>query len=376
MTAPGLTKTDGVRVAIDTTPLIGPRTGIGRFVSGLVDSLKVHSAITVVPFAMTARDRQAAAPNQKFPLPARPMRAIWEHSDWPTIERWTGAVDLVHGTNYVVPPSHRTRLVSVHDLTAICYPQMCTADVVRMPILLRRAIRAGAHVHTDSAFVANEVRVELGVPMERIHTIFPGVPVDRESIREARIKPHPFAGQPFALALGTVEPRKDLPLLVRAFVTAATELGDLLLVIAGADGWGSEALTRELELVPQELRARIIREAQVNDSRRDSLLAHAHVVVYPSRYEGFGFPPLEAMIAGIPVIATTAGSLPEVLGDAAELVAVGDEDALATAMINITHQTELRAGFISRGAAQVGRYTWANTGQQFANLYARLASET
>jgi hypothetical protein len=155
MTEPGLTKTDGVRVAIDTTPLIGPQTGIGRFVSGLVDSLKAHSAIEAVPFAMTAHDRTAAAPNQKLPLPARPMRAIWEHSDWPTIEQWTGTVNLVHGTNYVVPPSRRTRLVSVHDLTAIRYPEMCTADVVRMPILLRRAIRAGAHVHTDSAFVAN-----------------------------------------------------------------------------------------------------------------------------------------------------------------------------------------------------------------------------
>jgi glycosyltransferase involved in cell wall biosynthesis len=373
-----------VRVALDTTPLLGPRTGIGRFVEGLVGSLAPHRNIEVVPFAMTARGRSGAAPNQAWPLPARPMRAIWERANWPTIDRWTGAVDVVHGTNYIVPPTRRARvragqlprLVSVHDLTAIRYPEMCTADVVRMPILLRRALRAGAHVHTDSRFVADEVHSELGVPMERIHTIAPGVPIEDGALENARNGPHPFGGCAFALALGTVEPRKDLPLLVRSFVQAASELDGLLLVIAGVDGWGADALQSELARVPQELRVRIIREPEVNDTRRASLLTHAHFVVYPSRYEGFGFPPLEAMTAGTPVIATIAGSLPEVLGDAAEFVPIGDVDSLSHAMIGLNRNPAKRTELVRLGAQRVERYTWAATGDRFAELYAELASST
>jgi glycosyltransferase involved in cell wall biosynthesis len=380
MTATGATDRKTVRVALDTTPLLGPRTGIGRFVEGLVGSLMAQPTIEVVPFAMTARERSLAAPNQAWPLPARPMRAVWERGDWPTIERWTGTIDVVHGSNYIVPPTrsttsgHTPRLVSVHDLTAIRYPEMCASDVVRMPILLRRALRSGAHVHTDSRFVASEVHSELDVPMERIHTIAPGVPIDPEALEHARNGPHPFGDRPFALALGTVEPRKDLPLLVRSFVQAAAELDDLTLVIAGADGWGSDALRSELADVPEEFRARIIRESHVDDDRRASLLTHAHFVVYPSRYEGFGFPPLEAMTAETPVIATLAGSLPEVLGDAAEFVPVDDVDALAQSMIGLRQNDQRRSELVELGTQQVARYSWATTGEQFAALYAQLAS--
>ncbi len=329
---------------------------------------------------MTARDRSLAAPNQTRPLPARPMRALSERADWPTIDRWTGPIDVAHGTNYVVGPTRNakggrvSRLVSVHDLTAIRFPEMCTADVIRMPILLRRALRSGAHVHTDSDFVANEVHSELGVPMDRIHMISPGVPLESHTLELARSEPHPFGGRPFVLALGTVEPRKDLPLLVRSFAQAASELDDSLLVIAGADGWGSDALKTELERVPHELRTRIIRESRVDDHRRASLLTHASFMVYPSRYEGFGFPPLEAMTAGTPVIATSAGSLPGVLGDAAEFVPVGDADALAQSMSNLSRRPGRRAELVALGHKRVAFYTWTTTGAQFAALYEQLAS--
>jgi glycosyltransferase involved in cell wall biosynthesis len=366
---------DPVRVALDVTPRIGRQTGIGRFVGGLQSALAAladEDGIVVVPFALTWRDRSAVAPAQRLPLPARPMRALWERIDHPHIERWTEAIDVVHGTNYVVPPSQSARLVSVHDLTAIRYPEMCTPDVVRMPRILRRSLR-DAHVHTDSVFVAQEVHAEFGVPMERIHTIAPGIPIDRTSLDAARTRSRPFGGRPYLLALGTVEPRKDLPLLVRAFLDVASELADASLVIAGADGWGADALNEQLNRVPQTLRHRIVRETDVSDARRSELLVHANAVVYPSRYEGFGFPPLEAMVAETPVIATTAGSLPEVLGDAAELVPVNDSDALARAMVSIVSDPVRRQELIRRGVQRAQLYNWARTAQEFAVLYRSLA---
>lgn len=360
-------------VAIDVTALLGARTGIGRFVAGLLHALEGRADIDVVRYAMTARDRRNAAPLQRFALPARPARSVWERVDWPTVELWTGTVDVVHGTNYIVAPSRSTRLVSVHDLTTIRFPELCTPDVQRMAVLLRRSLRNGAHVHTDSVFVADEVHSELGVERDRIHTIAPGIPISDDSIEAARADAHPFGGQPFVLALGTVEPRKDIPMLVRAFAAAASELPDILLVIAGADGWGSAALRAALDQVPPTIRSRIIREVNVNDTRRSSLLVHASFVVYPSVYEGFGFPPLEAMAAGTPVIATSAGSLPEVLADGAEFVPVGDADALADAMIRLRTDDTRRSQLIERGRRRTRLYGWDTTGERFAMLYRDLA---
>jgi glycosyltransferase involved in cell wall biosynthesis len=366
---------DPVRVALDVTPCIGRQTGIGRFVEGLQKALANDDGIVVVPLAMSARNRSVVAPAQRLPLPARPMRSVWERIDQPTIELWTGPIDVVHGTNYIVPPSRSARLVSVHDLTAVRYPEMCTPDVVRMPRFLRRSLGAGTHVHTDSAFVAREVHEEFGVPLERVHTIAPGIPIDRASLDTARQRQRPLGGRPYVLALGTVEPRKDLPLLVRSFVAAASDLADFSLVIAGADGWGANELNEELSRVPQTLRHRIIREVDVNDVRRSELLVHAEVLVYPSRYEGFGFPPLEAMVARTPVIATTAGSLPEVLGDAAELVPVNDSDALAIALVSVLTDAGRRNELVHRGVQRAHRYDWAKAALEFAALYRSLAEQ-
>lgn len=363
-------------MAVDVTALLGAQTGIGRLVAGLLAMLEGRADIEIARFAMTARERHLAAPNQRCALPARPARALWERFDWPPIELWTGRVDVVHGTNYIVPPSRATRLVSVHDLTAIRFPEMCTPDVRRMPVLLRRSIRNGAHVHTDSAFVADEVQSEFGLDRDRIHTIAPGVPISDASLESARAGAHPFEGRPFALALGTVEPRKDLPMLVRAFVAAAAQLPDLMLVVAGADGWGSEALRVAIEQVPPSIRSRLLRDTDVDDARRSSLLVHASFVVYPSVYEGFGFPPLEAMAARTPVIATTAGSLPEVLGDGAEFVAVGDTDALCGAMVRLSTDEGRQRELIERGRQRVEMYRWDTMGERFAELYRMLACGT
>jgi glycosyltransferase involved in cell wall biosynthesis len=364
-----------IRVAIDVTALLGARTGIGRLVAGLVETLEARAEVDVARFAVTARARRGAAPNQRLPLPARGARAVWERMNWPPIELWSGQVQVVHGTNYIVPPSPATRLVSVHDLTAIRYPEMCTADVRRMPVLLRRSLRQGAHVHTDSRFVAEEVHAELGVERARIHPIAPGVPISEESLAQARRAPHPFGGRPFALALGTVEPRKDLPMLVRAFADAASGLDDLTMVIAGTDGWGSDALRTAIEALPPAIRTRIIREVDVDDNRRSELLVHASFMAYPSLYEGFGFPPLEAMVAQTPVIATIAGSLPEVLGDGAEFVPIGDRVALSEAMIRLASDGQRRNELIANGRRTVAQYQWSRAAEMFETLYRELANE-
>jgi len=314
-----------LRLAIDLTSLLTPRTGVGVFAHELTTCLAARSDVAVTGFAVTWRGRRslrhAVPPGVGVvdpPLPARPLRALWSRGDHPRIDHWIGRHDVVFSPNYVVPPTRAGMLVSVHDLTFVRFPHMATASAIAYPGLIRRALRRGAWIHTPSDFVRREVLEHFGADPDRVVTVPLGVrvtpPGDPDRGRELA------GGDRYVLALGTVEPRKDLPRLVGAFDALAGDDPEVRLVIAGPDGWGAEALGAAIDRARH--RDRIVRLGWVPDDDREALLRSAAVYAYPSVYEGFGFPPLEAMTAGVPVVATRAGSLPEVCRDRAELAAV------------------------------------------------------
>ncbi len=297
--------------------------------------------------------------------------------DLPPVQWWTGTVDAVHGTNYVVPPAARAgRVVTVHDLTPVRFPELANRDTLQYPHLVRRAVERGALVHTDSSFVADEVRSWLGVAADRVVPVLLGLapqpPGDPDAGRRRALGPS-GGDRRYLLAVGTVEPRKDLPGLVAAFDRVAPERGDLTLVIAGPDGWGADALDRAIAASPH--RDRVRRLGWVDDTARADLLAGATAVAYPSRYEGFGFVPLEAMAAGIPVVCTDAGSLPEVVGDAAMLVPVGNVDALADALRRVCDDDAGRADLVTRGRQQAATFSWERCADGLVGLYRRAAEE-
>ena len=365
-----------LRVAIDGTPLLGARTGIGEVVAGLVGALAGDPALDCRAYALTWRDREslsaalpAGATACTRRIPARLVRRAWLRGDRPRIEAWTGAVDVVHATNYVAPPSRAPVVVSVYDLGFVRFPELVTADARQYPELLRRAFARGAHAHTTSDFVAAEVRAEFGLDDDRVTRVYPGLPPVTGG--------DPAAGRDVAgadryvLALGTIEPRKNLPVLVDAFDAVAAADPDVHLVVAGGDGWGAEAFTEACSRAHH--RGRVHRLGYVDDATRADLLAGASVLAYPSRYEGFGFPPLEAMVAGTPVVATTAGAVPEVVGDAALLVDPDDRDGLAAALIRVLGDDATRADLSARGRARVARFTWERAASELRELYERRA---
>jgi alpha-1,3-rhamnosyl/mannosyltransferase len=172
---------------------------------------------------------------------------------------------------------------------------------------------------------------------------------------------------PYILAIGTIEPRKDHPGLVRAFDLLAGSHPELALVLAGPDGWGTPAL--EEAVAASAFARRIIRLGYVDPFQRASLLANAAVFAYPSLYEGFGFPPLEAMAAGLPVVTTDTGALPEVVGDAALMVPAGEAEPLAHALESAVYDDCVQAGLVDKGRRRAASFSWDTCAAGLAALY-------
>lgn len=353
--------------------MLGQRTGIGEVTAGLITALAARDDVRPVAYALTWRGRNDLA--RTLPdgvtaatarLPARAVRELWSRgASWPRAEHWTGPVDVVHALNYVAPPARAAVIVAVHDLTFIRFPELCTPDTLRYGALIRRAIARGATVQTGSEFIADEIRAEFAVDRERVVTIPWGLgPVTGgDATSGARLA----GGSRYVLALGTIEPRKNLPALVRAFTAVAARDPEVRLVVAGPDGWDQARFDAAVDAAPD--RDRIVRLGYVSAAQRRDLLAGATVFAYPTRYEGFGLPPLEAMAAGVPVLAARAGSLPEVLGDAAAYVDPLDDDSLAVTLTGLLDEPETRAELVARGRRQVARYTWGDTAERCAQLY-------
>jgi glycosyltransferase involved in cell wall biosynthesis len=371
-----------MRVAFDATALLGARTGVGVVTAEVLTRLAAEPGVDVVAYAATWRGRgdvpTVTPPGVQVvhrPMAARPLRMAWSHSELPPIEWWTGPVDVVHGPNYVVPPTRgAASLVSVHDLTFVHHPEMCTRDTLGYPSLIRRAIRRGAYLHTGSHHVAAEIRAEFGVAADRVKVVPYGVdplPAPTPSTDAAAGRAL-AGGSDYVLAVGTVEPRKDLPSLVRAFDELAADRPELRLVIAGPDGWGRQAL--DAAVAASSHRARVTRLGWVDDAARIALLRGARVYAYPSVYEGFGLPPLEAMAAGTPVVTTSAGSLPEVVGDAALVVAPRDVTALADALARVLDDTSLATRLREAGTQRCRAFTWDATAAGLVAVYRQIDS--
>ena len=380
-----MTQDGPLRVAVDATPLIGHRTGVGEFCLGALRGLAERSDVSVSAFAISWRRRDwlggvlpsGVAAAQRA-MPARPLHWSWRRLGRPSAEWFLGERDVVHGTNFVVPPTRRAgRVVTVHDLTAVWFPEMCSGPTLAYPDLIRRAVRSGAFVHTPSAFVAGEVVEAFGADPDRVRAVHSGIPGRREG-DDANSKPVvtgllPAGAGRFIVSLATAEPRKDLPGLVLAFSELAGSRPDVGLVLAGPPGWGDQQLAQAVAASP--FSERIVRTGWLDDATVAALIGSATVLAYPSRYEGFGFPPLEAMARGVPVVATRAGAIPEVLGDGATLVPVGDVAALAEALADVL-DSETRARELgAAGRRRADEFSWAACAEGLASLYRDVADD-
>lgn len=364
-----------LRVAVEATSVLGPRTGVGAMTAALLERFGPDPTLEVTGVTISWRGRGAAADAlpagitpRSQPFPANLAMRLWMRGVGPRLRGF----DLVHGPNYVVPPSPgAVELLSLHDFGPWHFPELVHEHARRYPRLVAEALERGAHLHVDSDFVGDEARDILGVPPERVHTVRLGFDAPAHTPDPARGRA--VAGQErYVLAVGTIEPRKDLPTLVAAMAEVQAADPTLRLVVAGGDGWGTEQF--EAALITHGLTDRVVRLGYVSDLDRVDLVAGARCLAFPSIYEGFGLPPLEAMALGTPVVTTTAGSLPEVCGDGARFVRPGEAEELAAAILDVDGDDDLRATLIGAGRRNVERFSWDAMATEMAGLYRHLVA--
>jgi glycosyltransferase involved in cell wall biosynthesis len=365
--------TPALRVGIEATSLLGPRTGVGALTAALVERLAGEESVALTAILVSWRGRGQLGPElpagvatRAVAFPARLAHRLWQHLDWPSV----GGLEVVHGPNFVVPPgAGAAELVTVHDFGPWHFPELVTHHARAYPRLVRRALDRGAHMHVVSDFVAAEAAELLGVEPERLHVIHNGFDRGRPGDPD---RGRALAGaERYVLALGTIEPRKDLPTLVAAMAEVWATEQDMRLVVAGGGGWGTDAF--EAALTRWGAGGRVARLGYVADDDRSDLLAGATCLAYPSIYEGFGLPPLEAMAASTPVVTTTAGALPEVCGDAAALVAPGDSAAMAAAIVEVVTDDTVNRRLVEAGCRRVDAFSWDRAASEMCALYRDLA---
>jgi glycosyltransferase involved in cell wall biosynthesis len=368
-----------VRIGVNALLLSGRpgyrQTGLHRYVANLLAHLPEADA-DVEWLAFVARGAPPAAGFRRvaFPAPADwpAVRIGWEMAALPLLAR-RHRLDLMHGTMNVISPGvGRPTVVTVHDLAFLTFPETVTRRRYQyLKWATGRSVRSAARVLTVSEATKRDVIARFGIPAERVDVtplgvesrFRPAAPDDMDRlVRRLGLR------LPFVLSVGTLEPRKNLPTLLRAFKRIATEVPHTL-VVAGAEGWKSEGVKRALEEV--KLGDRLTFTGFLPDADLPALYSAAEAFAFPSLYEGFGLPVLEAMACGTPVLTAADSSLPEVAGDAALLVDPRDDEAIAEGLRSLLTDSALRASLSSAGIARAVGFTWQRTAECTVAAYRR-----
>ncbi len=383
------------RVGINAQKLFLTRdyrnAGVSRYIQGIVSQLPrvpgperylVYSNQQLAEWPGVAGQRLHLAP-AGMPTTAPVARILWEQFLLPALVV-RDRLDLLHCPLNVQPVATSCPVVlTIHDLSFIRLPDRFSRAKQRyLATLTRYSARRAARVLADSAATKADVVAAFGVPPERVDVVYPGVEADfrpfdsasSEDIeRLADFRRRHDLPERIILYLGTLEPRKNVDRLVAAFAQLARRGVPHTLVLAGGKGWQYEAIFRAVE--QHGLTDRVLFPGYVSREEQPLWYTAADVFVYPSQYEGFGLPPLEAMACGVPVITSNASSLPEVVGDAGITVDANDVEALAEAMRSVLQDADRAASMRAAGLARAATFTWQAAAEACVASYRRVLSD-
>jgi glycosyltransferase involved in cell wall biosynthesis len=372
-----------MRIGFDATALPAEPVGAGRYIIRLVRALAAHSAEhELVVFVQDNRRVLIDTPlleNVRWietPEISPARRLVWEQTTLPRLARRSG-IDLLHSPHYTRPLSLScASVVTFHDMTFLLYPQLHTRTKrLFFPWMMRMSARRADAIIADSDSTRRDAMKILQIPAEKIVTVPLGIgeefhPVtDVDLLEDCRRRYN--LPQTFLLYVGLVEPRKNLPLLLEAYARLSQQEDAPPLIVVGRFGWMVEDVFRQIEAL--HLQERVHFSGYIPDQDLPLVYNLAQSLLYPSRYEGFGFPPLEAMACGTPVITTAVSAMQDQVGDAGLLIPPQDELALFEAMRRLSNDRVLREDLSVRGRRQAEKFTWNQTARKTLNIYQQVA---
>lgn len=358
--------------ALSTAP-----TGTEAYSTHLIRALLPH----LKAYRVRLYCRQAPPPKiqQAFEgiaeLRVIPFPRLWTHLrlSW---EMLTHPPDLLFVPAHVLPLVHpRRTLVTVHDLGFRAFPGAHPRrQRLYLALSTRWNVHAASHILVDSKATRDAVIEAYGVPRAKLTVAYPGFdrtlhPVQDPKAFAAVRRTYEIPG-PYCLFMGRIQPRKNLSRLIEAFARILPDHPDLTLVLAGPEGWLAEPIHRIAETLG--LRGRVRFPGYVAEDDKAALISGARAFVYPSLYEGFGFPVLEAQSCGVPLLTSRTSSLPEVAGDGALLVDPLDVEAIAAGLERLLTDEDLRRSLVAAGTENLTRFSWARTGEVIGDVIENL----
>ena len=375
-----------MRIGIDATALPPKPVGAGNYIIELIRALHaLDSPHEFVIFAQQhGRELIGIPPRSGFEWVGLPdhspaRRLIWEQTGFPGLIRRQD-IDLLHSLHYTRPFQLPCRsVVTFHDMTFFLFPQLHTRSKrIFFPLMIRYSARVADALIADSESTRQDAIRILGLAPEKISTVPLGVrpefrPINDPALKKA-VRARYHLPEHFLLFVGLVEPRKNLPLLIKSYHQAASQGHSIPLVIVGRKGWMYEQV---LDLITDlDLSNQVHLTGYVSPEDLPIVYNLADVFIYPSLYEGFGLPPLEALACGTPVITTAVSSMPEHVGQAGLLVPPGDETALTQALIRLLNDQELKSRLSVLGPQQAAQFTWTRTARETLQIYEKVLSHS
>jgi alpha-1,3-rhamnosyl/mannosyltransferase len=361
-----------VRIVIDYRPALRGRTGVGEHIHQVTKGLSQNGTDQITIFSSSWKDRLPASVSGELPLvrvsdkriPVSVLNFAWHRLEWPPIEAITeGTYDIAHSPHPLLLPSRSAaQVITIHDLDFLSHPERTSAEIRRdYPALVQSHAGRADTIIVVSNFVAGEIRRRLGVPAGRVAVCRNGAP--EWTTPTASLQPDAYI-----LFVGTLEPRKNVRGLLEAYGRLLARRPDApTLVIAGRADPDATALVDAMKQPP--LAGRVDYRGYVSPHDRESLFKGAQALVVPSFNEGFGIPALEAMTAGVPVIASNRGALPEVVGDAGLLVNPDDPEEIASAMDRMVGDAAAKTACAARGLERARQFTWAQAARDTRRAY-------